>query len=190
MLTFYLSMIDETIDKLRFNDLYEKYKTEVMQYAISIVKNHHDAEEVSQEVWLVIARRLDELRFENEKSLKAFLMKIVKHKSVDVVRKRKIMSDYISDPDSSMDTLPTDYDSVLLAICQRESVDTIHRCINALDEIYRDVLSFYYFHQRSAREIADFLSMDVRAVRKRIERGRSMLINLLMEKGEINGEQL
>lgn len=190
MLAFYLSLIDDNIDKLHFNDLYDKYKIEVMQFANSLIKNYHDAEDVSQEAWLVIARRFNELRLENDGSIKAFLMRIVKYKSIDIMRKKDRISSYTLELDSSIDNIQTDDDTVLLTICQKESEETIYKCINSLDEIYRDVLSLYYLNQSSPKEIADFFSMDIRAVRKRIERGRVMLINLLKEKGEANEKQI
>ena len=182
MLTFYLALLNEVVDKLRFNDLYEKYKTDVMQFATSLVKNHHDAEDISQEAWLVIARRFDALRLEDDASIKAFLMRVVKYKSIDMIRKRERVD--MSDLDSLLDMPHTDYDAVLFAICQRETEETICRCIYSLGEIYRDVLNLYYLNQSSAKEIAGFLSMDVRTVRKRLERGRLMLIRLLQERGE------
>ena len=191
MLSFYLLMIDNLVDQLHFEDLYKKYKIEVMQYATTLTKNHHDAEEICQDAWFVIANQFDVLKNKEEEKIKAYLIKTVKYMSFDYLRERERMERYMSDRNiENIDIIPVSFDSVLLTICERETVEVIYDCINSLDETYRDVLDFYYINQSSPKDIAEFLNIDVRTARKRIERGRAMLINMLIKKGEGNGNQI
>ena len=154
-----------------FEKLYEKYKIELMRYAMSLTKNHYDAEDLCQETWLVVAKRFDSLKNLDEDSIKAYIVKIMKNTYFDYLRKKTKNEEYIaSDSVDFIDSKNLSLDAILLDICMRETVDTISKCINALDEKYRDVLDFYYFKQSSSREIAEFLHIDVRTVRKRVER--------------------
>lgn len=191
MLSFYLLMIDNLVDQLHFEDMYKKYKIEVMQYATTLTKNHHDAEEICQDAWFVIAKQFDVLKNKDEEKIKAYLIKTVKYMSFDYLRERERTERYMSDRNiENIDIIPGSFDSVLLTICERETVEAIYDCINSLDETYRDVLDFYYINQSSPKDIAEFLNIDVRTARKRIERGRAMLINMLIKKGEGNGNQI
>jgi len=191
MLLLYLSLIDNVADQLYFGDLYEKYKIDIMRYAVALTKNHHDAEEVCQEVWLVIAKHFDTIKIRDEEKIKAYIVKTTKNMAIDFLNKRKRREQIMSDEDfNKLDIIPNSLDSVLLTVCQQETVETIYKCINSLDEIYRDILDFYYINQSSPKDIADFLCLDVRTVRKRIERGRIMLINMLIKKGEENVKQI
>ena len=191
MLSFYLLMIDNLVDQLHFEDMYKKYKIEVMQYATTLTKNHHDAEEICQDAWFVIAKQFDVLKNKDEEKIKAYLIKTVKYMSFDYLRERERTERYMSDRNiENIDIIPGSFDSVLLTICERETVEVIYDCINSLDETYRDVLDFYYINQSSPKDIAEFLNIDVRTARKRIERGRAMLINMLIKKGEGNGNQI
>ena len=191
MLSFYLSMIDNQVDQFHFEDLYNKYKIEVMRYAITLTKNHHDAEEICQDAWFVVANKFDELKNKDEEKIKSYIIKTVKYMSFDYLRERERTERYMSGRNiDSIDIIHDSFDSVLLTICERETVEVIRDCINSLDETYRDVLDFYYINHSSPKDIAEFLNIDVRTARKRIERGRAMLINMLIKKGEGNGGQI
>lgn len=192
MLSFCLSMIDNPVAKLHFEDLYYKYKIEVMRYALTLTKNHHDAEEICQEAWFVVANQFDTLKDRDDTKIKAYIIKTVKNMSFDCLREREKRGRYLFDDNiENLDiTTPNFLDSVLLTVCQNETVETICNCINLLDEIYRDVLDLYYINQSSPKDIAEFLNIDVKTARKRIERGRAMLINMLIRRGEGNGDKV
>lgn len=185
-------MIDNPVAKLHFEDLYYKYKIEVMRYALTLTKNHHDAEEICQEAWFVVANQFDTLKDRDDTKIKAYIIKTVKNMSFDCLREREKRGRYLFDDNiENLDiTTPNFLDSVLLTVCQNETVETICNCINLLDEIYRDVLDLYYINQSSPKDIAEFLNIDVKTARKRIERGRAMLINMLIRRGEGNGDKV
>ena len=190
MLSLYLSMIEDPVDKLQFEDLFEKYNLEIMRYAMALTRNHQDAEDICQNVWMKIANHFDTIKVKDDEKIKAYIVKTTKNEAFDFFnknKKRRFMSDENLE---NLEINSNSFDSVLMAVCQRETVDTIYNCINSLDEKYRDVLDFYYINQSSPKDIAEFLNIDVRTARKRIERGRAMLINMLIKKGEGNGNQI
>ena len=183
-------MIEDPVDKLQFEDLFEKYNLEIMRYAMALTRNHQDAEDICQNVWMIIINHFDAIKVRDNEKIKAYIVKTTKKEAFDFFnknKKRQFMSDENLD---NLDMNSNSFDSVLMAVCQRETVDTIYKCINSLDEKYRDVLDFYYINQSSPKDIAAFLCIDVKTARKRIERGRAMLINMLINKGEGNGNQI
>jgi len=71
-----------------FDDLYEKYQNAVFGFAYYLTQNRGDAEDLFQEAWLRIAKKLpDEV---NMKSIKAWIFTIVANLHRDELRKKRI----------------------------------------------------------------------------------------------------
>jgi RNA polymerase sigma-70 factor (ECF subfamily) len=71
-----------------FDDLYEKYQNAVFGFAYYLTQNTGDAEDLFQEAWLRIAKKLpDEV---NMKSIKAWIFTIVANLHRDELRKKRI----------------------------------------------------------------------------------------------------
>ena len=52
MLIFYLSLIEDDVGKLVFEKLYDQYKDDVLRLTYSLMKNHHDSEDMAQNTWI------------------------------------------------------------------------------------------------------------------------------------------
>jgi RNA polymerase sigma-70 factor (ECF subfamily) len=71
-----------------FDDLYEKYQNAVFGFAYYLTQNRGDAEDLFQEAWLRIAKKLpDEV---NMKSIKAWIFTVVSNLHRDELRKKRI----------------------------------------------------------------------------------------------------
>jgi RNA polymerase sigma-70 factor (ECF subfamily) len=71
-----------------FDDLYKKYRNAVFGFAYYLTQNRGDAEDLFQEAWLRIAKKLpDEV---NMKSIKAWIFTIVANLHRDELRKIRI----------------------------------------------------------------------------------------------------
>jgi RNA polymerase sigma-70 factor (ECF subfamily) len=71
-----------------FDDLYEKYQNAVFGFAYYLTQHRGDAEDLFQEAWLRIAKKLpDEV---NMKSIKAWIFTIVANLHRDELRKKRI----------------------------------------------------------------------------------------------------
>ena len=183
MLTFCLSMIDDTADNIRFETLYAKYKSLVMRFSLSLLNNYHDAEDVSQEAWVTVAENIKKFREQDDASVKTFLLKVTKYKAISLLRERTATNRHAEPLDEEeVERTRELCDTTLIDVCRRETEETLYECLNRLDEKYRDVLMFYYLDRNTTKEIAELLSLDVTVVRKRLERGRMMLLNLITEK--------
>lgn len=190
MITYYLTIIEKENDKEYFDIIYDLYNEDIFYQANKYLKNIHDAEDISQEVWLIFAQNISTLHFNNEKSTKAYLMKIVKYKSIDALRKKNREITHTTELDIELvEDNQAKSDEVLLSICQKENINTILECINHLDELYRDILSFYYLKNMTAKKISKLLCINQKTVEKRISRGRETLIRMLVERG-INNEKV
>ena len=71
-----------------FDDLYEKYQNAVFGFAYYLTQNRGDAEDLFQEAWLRIAKKLpDEVKM---KSIKAWIFTVVANLHRDELRKKRI----------------------------------------------------------------------------------------------------
>ena len=69
-----------------FRQLVDRYKRRAYYTALSIVGNHHDAEDVMQESLLQALRSIDRLR--NPHGFRAWLLRIAYNRSIDLRRRR------------------------------------------------------------------------------------------------------
>lgn len=179
MLFCFLSIIDDENDRLCFEQLYKKHKKDIYQRIRRFLKNREDAEDAMQNTWLAITKNLTFFRTLDDVSIHAYILRIAKNQAISVYRKRKREEDMICD----MEMTDISDDGALICVCEKNEIDTIVRCIDALDEKYSDILNLFYLHHHSASEIASLLNLNEHTVRSRIARGKEKLIRLLKKEG-------
>lgn len=70
----------------------ESYGTLVLSVALNVVGNRQDAEDVCQETFLQVFRRLD--RYDRARSFKTWLLTIAYRRSLDMLRKKRRFADF------------------------------------------------------------------------------------------------
>ncbi len=76
-----------------FDELYEKYQNDVFRFACYLTKNRGDAEDLYQEAWLRIVKKLPEKV--NMQQIKAWIFTIVINLHRDELRKKRIRRIFI-----------------------------------------------------------------------------------------------
>jgi len=79
-------------DPVSCRKMFESYGSLVMSVAINVVGNRQDAEDICQETFLQVFRRLD--RYDPARSFKTWLLTIVYRRSLDMIRKKRRFSDF------------------------------------------------------------------------------------------------
>ncbi|MCL4548939.1 MAG: sigma-70 family RNA polymerase sigma factor, partial [Bacteroidetes bacterium] len=75
-------------DETAFNSIVRKYQKKIYWHARQMVGNHLDADEVTQEVLIVIFKKLRTFNFNS--SLYTWIYKIVSTRSLNQLRKRQV----------------------------------------------------------------------------------------------------
>jgi RNA polymerase sigma-70 factor (ECF subfamily) len=70
----------------------EAYGNLVLSVALNVIGNRQDAEDVCQETFLQVFRRLD--RYDRERSFKTWLLTIAYRRSLDMLRKKRRFSEF------------------------------------------------------------------------------------------------
>ena len=179
MLVLCLSLIDDEYDRMNFERIYTKYADDVFKRICKLLKNKQDAEDVMQETWLTVAENIEFYRAKEEGSIRAYILRIAKNQSITLYHTRKKEAERRCDMDSVDLTDSYDYETILFNVCDKVDVSIISECIDSLDEIYSDVLNYFYLHDHTVKEISKILKLKEVTVRARLTRGRIKLLQML-----------
>jgi len=157
-----------------FGFLVDKYKESVYAFAFSKLRNFHDAEDVTQEVFIKAYKKLHTLRRWDD--FLAWLYAITYNLCKNWIRANSRRPDhrFIEDEDPrimenhSMDSYRETIASDLLQ-------ESIQEALDSLPEIYQQVLVLHYLGNMNSFEIARFLGMAPGSIRERLSRARTML---------------
>lgn len=188
MLALYLAYLDNDNDKKQFEDMFFSYRKQMVTFAITILGNGDDAQDVVSDVFLRIAQKNWDVvrKIENKTDLRNYLLKATKNTSLNKIKENKresvsldtIMKYDISEIDDLSD------DTFLEMICNRYEYEKLVRAIGILNEKYRDAMYYHYVMEMTVPQTAKSLNQTLSATKQQLVRGKKMILTLLSEKGE------
>ncbi len=162
-----------------FDTIVRKYETKVYNLAMSLTRNHEDAEEVLQDVFVTIFRKLD--GFQGKSAFSSWLYRITVNAAFMRIRKnRQEKSTPVEDITPAMEMESAEHDtphfpsSETLTI-NEELKKTLHGAIDRLPEEYRNVFILRDVDGLSNKETGRILKLSIPAVKSRLHRARHML---------------
>ena len=179
MLVLYLSMLDEEVDKNKFEAIYRKYHDDIYKRTYRILGSEDDVKDAMQETWLSVLKNIKEFRDKDEGSTKAYIMTIARNQAISILRIKRKEDKLLCD----MDTSELVDDSCLFDACEQEGVAKVLDCFKLLSVAQRDVLVMYYYHNHSLKEIAKLFNISEAVATSRWAHGRKRLINILKRRG-------
>lgn len=155
--------------------LYNEYKTDVFRFALSIIKDIQDAQDIVGDVFCKASINLSQLR--NPEKAKVWLLTVTKNLSIDFIRKRSVEIDFFN----------TSFDNQIE--CNDFYSYDYFQMIECLDEIERKIVTLHIVNGLKHNEISKILSLSHSLIRKRYSRALEKIrIGL---KGEIiNGSPM
>lgn len=158
-------------------ELYQLYSKAMLNTAFRIVNNLDEAQDVLQEAFLDAFARINDFRQETTFGL--WLKQIVVHRSINLLRKRKM--DLVSIDDEQVENLADDDfdddDDLQYKVAQ------VKEAMKLLPESYRVVLSLYLLEGYDHEEIGQILSINENTSRTQFLRAKRKLIEILKQKG-------
>ena len=142
------------------------YKHTVFAVCLANTRSVHDAEDMTQEVFLKAFRKSDHLR--DPERARGWLIRIARNTCISHHRRKRPKTLSISDE------IPAPSKTNAL-------FDRLHEALSKLPEEYRETISLYYLDGRNCAAVAANLCITEVAVRQRLVRGRVMLHDLLGE---------
>lgn len=174
-------------DEQAFTLLVKAYQNKVYSLAYYATKNHHDAEDVAQEVFLKIWRALPSYRGE---APDVWIMKIAKHTCLDFLKQKKRVEplEYEIDGQSAERPIPdTDVQSnPPEAAMQEQRRKELAKALLRLSDEHREILTLRYMNDLSYEQLQEVLGVGMGTVKSRLSRAKKSLKNIL-KSGNIFG---
>ena len=156
--------------------LYQRRAREVFRFALQMCGSQALADDVTQEVFMVLIREghtFDAARG----SLNAFLLGVARNHVLRRLRRERF---YVSmEEDSQSDTaqnLSRTTENPLDDLSRTETIESVRKAVLALPERYREVVVLCDLQEMSYLEAAEVLGCAVGTVRSRLHRARALLL--------------
>lgn len=171
MLIYYLQMLDTPEEKMRFEQIYLKYRGLMYRVADSILHNRQDAEDAVHNAFLRIIKHFKKFQTTPVEDLAPQFVVIARNEAISLLRKRK--------GDAPLE----DWDGLAAS---SESVSDYHALVDSftrLPQTYRAAMEMKLLLGCSDGEIAAKLGLSKTAVSTRISRGRQLLRDIVEREG-------
>ena len=176
MLPLSLSMIDTDEDRAKFAALYERYSRLMFYIARQILDDEQLSEDAVQEALLRIARNMHKVGEVSCPQTRNFSVIITRNAALTM---KKQSCQAAEEELDVLDRARGNIDELFEQVSKKQLTE----CILKLPDIYRDALYLYHLYGYSLGETASLLGTSLENVKKRVQRARSMLRNMLIEEG-------
>ena len=168
-----------------WDQVVEDHSDRVFRLAYRLTGNRHDAEDLTQEVFVRVFRSLDSY---TPGTFEGWLHRITTNLFLDGARrKQRIRFDTLSDERAARLTSPAP--AAELAVSERTFDDDIETALATLPPDFRAAVVLCDVEGLSYEEIAEIMDAKLGTVRSRIHRGRSMLRKALAHREPVAGRE-
>lgn len=164
-----LTLIDTPEEKVRFLNLYERYKHFIWSICKDVLKDEQLAEDATHETFIKVAKNISKIKATESNATKRYLIIIARNSAIDIYRKRSRQMQFETSLDEVADAEDTYAESEV------EFDNTITRILAGMSAIYREVLILKYSNEFTNKEIAKTLGISEAVVRQRLKRGRDII---------------
>ncbi len=152
---------------MNFDELFSAYHRQMLFVAHRILENPADAEDAVQNALLKIYRLRDSIP-QDPRMRRAYVLTAAKHAALDLKarEKKSINID---------DLILSSKEDLFETIAASEDHDRLLETVQALPDLYREVLMLRYVQELSVKQIAELLGRKDWAVRKQLARGKALV---------------
>lgn len=154
-------------DNAAYRLLVDRYLTSITRFALRILHDTSEAEEVAQETFLKLWT--EAAHFEPRAQPKTWLYRIARNQCIDRLRKRRTHGQSV-DIDSQEQSSGEDRPSLLFA--RKQTAERVDRALAALPERQREAISLVHYEGMSGAEACEVLDVSVEALESLLTRGR------------------
>ncbi|MDO7786631.1 RNA polymerase sigma factor [Desulforamulus aquiferis] len=183
-MNIYLINQHNHIEKDIFHGIVLLYQNQVYSLALRYLKNPHDAEDLSQEVWIKIYNNLSLIK--KEASIKYWVLNIAKNACLDELRKKQrkkipLSIEYMAENNYFLDRcicrLPLPDEKAII----KESAKCILKKVETLSEQQRKVILLREYLGFTYLEISRLEGCSIGTVKSRLNSARNILRKKLAE---------
>ncbi len=155
-----------------FEALVNKYQHKLISFVVSVVRDHHAAQDIVQETFIHLYKTIE--RVHTDQKFSSYLYAIARNQAISFLRKRKTHVDISQAEDIAGEDSPELYAQ------QRDEQDRVESALAQIDKKYRKVLTLYYYDNLSYEEISKVLHLPVNTIRTHLRRAKAALKSLFL----------
>lgn len=144
-------------DESAFNKIAGHYHQKIYWHARRMLGNHIDADEVTQEVLIVIYKKLKDFKFNS--SLFTWIYRITTTRSLNYIKKRQTKK-FLFFLDEEQKDIETD-DDIIKNIEDKEKMKKLQSILDKIPPKQREVFILRHFDELSYEEISDITGKSV-----------------------------
>lgn len=180
MIAFYAAILDAAEDKAAFEDIYNAYKSKMLAVAYNVLGNYHDSEEAVSQAFFTVARSFGKIKGRCRPEQEAYINIVTRNAALDIYRKKKSENSVAFE---DIGDLSDGRDEVSDEALSDFGYNRVVEAIRSLPEKYAEALYMFNVTGLSIREIAEAVSESETTVKKRLQRARCKLRELLEAEG-------
>ncbi|MBR3611659.1 MAG: sigma-70 family RNA polymerase sigma factor [Oscillospiraceae bacterium] len=183
LITMMISAIENDFQREFMTRIYTDFYSVMFAKAKSLVPLAEDAEELVQDVFADLIKRVDCVMAVDSKKLPAYLISAVKYHAYNFNRHQKVKKSHSAEDYSEEDmeliadknALPEDI------VLRKEAVAELKSALEKIPEKYKDILEFKYVLGLSDSEIGERFGLSESGVRSLIFRARRKAYSVMKE---------
>jgi len=148
-------------NRYAFEKIINKYQKQIYWYARKMLGTHDDADEVTQQVIIVIYEKLNTFKFNS--ALFTWIYRITSTRCLNFLKRKKIKSFFNIDEHSEQ--IKSKINSIQSELENKEKVEKINTILLTLPPKQREIFIFRIFNELSYEEISQITGKSVGALK-------------------------
>jgi len=165
-------------DESAFNLLVRKYQKKIYWHARQMLGNHLDADEITQEVLIVLYNKLKTFNFRS--SLYTWIYKIVTTRSLNQIRKNKFKKLIMFENDEDKEFVSNQ--DIIEDIANREKIEMVNKALDKLPPKQKQIFVLRNFDQLSYEEISKITGKSIGGLKANYFHALKKVMELTNEK--------
>ena len=155
------------ISEKQFDYVYNEYAKELYNIAYGYTRNRDDSIDIMQNAYVVLLE--SNKNFESNEHIKYFLIRVTINESLNLLKsanKKKVIRNndvVVNFPETKKEELPYDLSEI----------------VNTLPEKYKTIIILHYYDDMKIKDISNVLKISEPAVKKRLERARNLIKEII-----------
>lgn len=178
----FLQMLETPEEKLKFEELYMKYRGSMYAVAWKILKNERDAEDIVHDSFRAIIENFEKINDISCHKTWNYIVTIVKNKSFTLYREKEKKGTSVYEEWQEMEG----FVGVEEEVIRKDVAEILAELIQDLPYPYKEAIYLQYYNKESSETIAKFLDKSPENVRKISQRAKRMLKRELEKRGICN----
>jgi RNA polymerase sigma-70 factor (ECF subfamily) len=175
-------------DEMAFREIVERYQTKVFSIIYGILRNHNDAEDISQQVFAKVYFSIK--NFDSRSSLLTWIYKITVNECYDYLRKKRVRklvyeSDFSEDDAQRMEASEPAVDQAAPVDKQLAQRDLVVKLLAKVSQEDRNLILLKEVEGHSVEELASMTGLNENTIKVKLFRARQKLVKAAHRLGRV-----